>query len=96
MITMMTPPPLIGGLFEDMESEDEDLGPMPDESEDQFLRVLIPHTPRSAGTGQHRRLTPHRNGGVQCDTCGFWFGVTFWTCAACAATGAWKGRGSHR
>ncbi|MGW0653732.1 hypothetical protein ACWD4T_33960 [Streptomyces umbrinus] len=84
MITMMASAPLSGGLIEDLEREDDDLGPEPDESEQQFLRVLLPYTPHAAGTGVVR-LAPHGTSGNQCDTCGGWFGVTFWTCGACQA-----------
>lgn len=84
MITMMASARLTGGLIDGLEREDDDLGPEPDESENLFLRVLIPHTARSAGITPHH-LAPHGSGGLQCDTCGTWFGVTFWTCAACAA-----------
>ncbi|WP_405535411.1 hypothetical protein OG426_55675 (plasmid) [Streptomyces canus] len=81
---MMASARLAGGLIDDLEREDDDLGPEPDESEGLCLKVLIPRAARSAGTAS-RRLTPHGSGGLQCDTCGGWFGVTFWTCGACTA-----------
>ncbi|MGW2706905.1 hypothetical protein [Streptomyces sp. NPDC001340] len=84
---MMASAPLSGGLIDDLERQDDDLGPEPDESEHQYLRVLLPYTPHAAGTAP-TRLAPHGNSGLQCDTCGGWFGVTFWTCSACAALGA--------
>ncbi|MFF9690520.1 hypothetical protein [Streptomyces sp. NPDC014623] len=31
---------------------------------------------------------PSNSGGLQCDRCQGWFGVTGWTCAACLAVGA--------
>lgn len=90
MITMMASAPLSGGLIDDLERKDDDLGPEPDETEGcLFLRGVVPYVARGAGTGLHR-LVPHGNGGLQCDTCGGWFGVTFWTCPACLATGAWQ------
>jgi hypothetical protein len=87
VITMMASARLTGGLIDDLEREDDDLGPEPDESEGLFLRVLIPRAARSVGTASHR-LTPYGSGGLQCDTCGGWFGVTFWRCGACAAISA--------
>jgi hypothetical protein len=77
---------LVGGIIEDLEREDDDLGPEPDESEHQFLRVLLPYTPHAAGTVP-TRLAPHGNSGLQCDNCRGWFGVTLWTCPACQNLG---------
>ncbi|MFM9681690.1 hypothetical protein [Streptomyces brasiliscabiei] len=93
MITMMASAPLSGGLIDDLEREDNERGPEPDESEGLFLRVLVPYAPHAAGTDLHR-LAPHGSGGMQCDTCGGWFGVTFWTCSTCAAVAAWAGHRS--
>lgn len=87
MITMMaSAAPLSGGIIEDWEREDDGLGPEPDESEHQFLRVLVPYTPHAAGTAL-TRLAPHGNGQLQCAVCSGWFGVTFWTCSACQKLG---------
>jgi hypothetical protein len=92
VIAMMASAPLSGGLIDDLEREDDDLGPEPDESEGLLPRVLVPYAPHAAGPGPHH-LAPHGSGGLQCDTCGGWFGVTFWTCPACAAFAAWA---AHR
>ncbi|MFK0112506.1 hypothetical protein [Streptomyces sp. NPDC091217] len=68
---------LAGGLIDDLEREDNERGPEPDETEGQLLRLVIPHT----SAGQVR--LPLNGGGSQCAVCGGWFGVTFWTCDAC-------------
>lgn len=82
MITMMASAPLTGGLIDNLEHEENERGPEPDESEGQFLRVLIPHV--GVGTSLHP-LAPRGSGRMQCDRCGGWFGVTFWTCGTCQA-----------
>ncbi|MCX4598337.1 hypothetical protein OG819_55360 [Streptomyces sp. NBC_01549] len=86
MTMMASVAPLVGGIIEDWEREDDDLGPEPDESEHQFLRVLLPYTPHAAGTVP-ARLAPHGNGQLQCAVCSGWFGVTLWTCSACQKLG---------
>ncbi|MFM9812816.1 hypothetical protein ACKI16_30415 [Streptomyces scabiei] len=85
---MMSSAPLSGGLIDDLEREDDERGPEPDETEALHLRILIPYASHGAGI-ERQPLAPH-GGGLQCDTCGGWFGVTFWTCSACQATGAWR------
>ncbi|MFI1293368.1 hypothetical protein ACH4VM_33825 [Streptomyces sp. NPDC020792] len=87
MITMMASAPLTGGLIDDLEREDDERGFEPDETEGQFLRVLIPHGLQgSVGTGP-KLPSPHGSGQWQCDRCGGWFGVSYWTCNACQALG---------
>ncbi|MGW2826382.1 hypothetical protein ACWC24_36165 [Streptomyces sp. NPDC001443] len=79
---MMASARLFGGLIDDLDREDNERGPEPDKTEGLHLRVVIPLVAPA------HRLSPHGSGGMQCDTCGGWFGVTFWTCQACAATSA--------
>ncbi|MGW1620965.1 hypothetical protein [Streptomyces sp. NPDC002172] len=67
---------LAGGLIDDLEREDNERGPEPDETEGRLLRLVIP-----TGAGQVR--LPLNGGGLQCADCGGWFGVTFWLCDAC-------------
>ncbi|WP_345045715.1 hypothetical protein [Streptomyces sannanensis] len=75
-----------GGLIEDLEREDNEKGYEPDETEGRYPRLLILFTVRGATTLP--ALQPHGNGGQwQCDRCGGWFGVTYWTCNACQALG---------
>ncbi|MEV0324579.1 hypothetical protein ACIBKX_40305 [Streptomyces sp. NPDC050658] len=81
VITMASAP--TGGLFEDWEGEDDDLGPMPDETEGRFERIVI-----SSSVGPGRAPLALRSSGLQqCDNCGAWLGVTAWTCPACTAKG---------
>ncbi|MEY9997315.1 hypothetical protein ABIE67_009434 [Streptomyces sp. V4I8] len=86
---MIASPAPLAGLFEDMEREDNGRGPEPDETEGQFLRVVMPYAAHGASIDL-LPLAPHGSGGQQCDTCGGWFGVTFWTCPACAAYAVWQ------
>ncbi|WP_370270837.1 hypothetical protein [Streptomyces sp. V4I8] len=86
---MMAPAWLTGGLIDELEREDDDLGPEPDEGESLFLAGVLAYAARPAGTVSHR-MAPHGSGGLQCDICSGWFGVTFWTCPACAAISAWQ------
>lgn len=82
MIDSMTRPGtnVTAGLIEDMEREDDERGPEPDESELRVLRVLIP------SVTARQPAAPRGSSGLQCDQCGGWFGVSFWTCSACAAS----------
>ncbi|MFE5199920.1 hypothetical protein ACFQ93_40515 [Streptomyces sp. NPDC056601] len=86
---MASATPLVGGIIEELEREDNERGPEPDEGEGLLLRVLVPPNPRAAGTDPSC-LAPYGNGGVQCDHCGGWFGVTFWTCPACQSIALWE------
>ncbi|MFH8736858.1 hypothetical protein [Streptomyces sp. NPDC017964] len=81
--------PLVGGIFEEWEREDNERGPEPDEGEGLFLRVFVPPAPRAAGIDLGC-LAPNGSGGLQCDQCGNWFGVTFWTCSACKSIAMWE------
>lgn len=88
MTTMMASP--LGGLIEDLVREDNDRGPEPEpDTGEGSIRTLIPYTPQVA---QIAAIAPDRapfaGGGLQCDNCGGWFGVTFWTCGACRAIAA--------
>ncbi|MFH8698992.1 hypothetical protein [Streptomyces chartreusis] len=85
---MMASAPLSGGLIDDLERDDNERGPEPDESEGLHLRVVISQT--HAARPAVIPAAPS-GGGLQCDNCGQWFGVTFWTCGACLATAAWRG-----
>ncbi|MEW2497542.1 hypothetical protein AB0942_29005 [Streptomyces nodosus] len=73
------------GIIDDLEREDDDLGFEPDETEER-LWVRIPSVSGDTTVGVHR-LAPHSSGLQQCDVCGGWFGVTFWTCPACQVLG---------
>ncbi|MFE4579999.1 hypothetical protein [Streptomyces chartreusis] len=74
---------LSGGLIDDLERDDNERGPEPDESEGLALRIVISGAPH-----RRRAAVPAAasGGGLQCDSCGHWFGVTFWTCGYCLAS----------
>ncbi|MYV42993.1 hypothetical protein GT030_30040 [Streptomyces sp. SID1328] len=69
------------GIIDDIEREDDRKGYEPEEATGHPLREVIP--------GPRARLLPlHDSGQMQCDYCGGWFGVTFWTCSACQSLSA--------
>ncbi|MZE76774.1 hypothetical protein [Streptomyces xinghaiensis] len=80
MIDSMARPGTVvtAGLIEDLESEDDRRGPERDETDSLSFRVILPH---------RRSRAPYGGSGQQCDICGGYFGVTFWTCSACQNLG---------
>lgn len=85
MTTMMASS--LGGLIEDLERDDNDAGPEPEpDTGEGAIRTLLPYTPQLARiTASAPDRAPFAGTGLQCDNCGGWFGVTYWTCEACKA-----------
>ncbi|MGX1540872.1 hypothetical protein ACWIGC_28635, partial [Streptomyces diastaticus] len=75
------------GLYEDMEDQDNELGPEPDETEGSqrlVQRVVIP-------TVSNPTATPLQ----QCARCGGWFGFMSWYCSACRNLALVTGRAGN-
>ncbi|MFJ6661600.1 hypothetical protein ACIQNG_35415 [Streptomyces sp. NPDC091377] len=78
--------PVTAGLYEDMEDQDNELGPEPEQDETEcsqrlVLRVVIPTVPNPTAMPLQ-----------QCAGCGGWFGVMSWYCSACRMRTSVTGR----